>query len=91
MKDPLAAFLGSLGRPVAGVWRPTPRGDTGTPASGAGPQFATMAPWAIRRPNQFRPAAPYASPTTGQVDLTNAQYLADYQETKLMGAYSGPR
>ena len=92
--NPAPAFLGSLGRPVAGVWRPSPRTDAapGTPgAPGAGPQFATMTPWVIQRPSQFRPAAPYASPLTGQVDLTSAAYLADYQETKLMGAYAGPR
>jgi len=92
--NPAPAFLGSLGRPVAGVWRPSARTDAapGTPgASGAGPQFATMTPWVIRRPSQFRPAAPYASPLTGQVDLTNAQYVADYTETKMMGAYAGPR
>jgi membrane-associated phospholipid phosphatase len=92
--NPAPAFLGALGRPVAGVWRPSARTDAapGTPgASGAGPQFATMTPWVIRRPSQFRPAAPYASPLTGQVDLTSAAYQADYQETKLMGAYAGPR
>ena len=92
--NPAPAFLGSLGRPVAGVWRPSARTDAapGTPgAPGAGPQFATMTPWVIRRPSQFRPTAPYASPTTGQVDLTSAAYQADYQETKLMGAYAGPR
>jgi membrane-associated phospholipid phosphatase len=92
--NPAPAFLGSLGRPVAGVWRPSARTDAapGTPgAPGAGPQFATMTPWVIRRASQFRPAAPYASPLTGQVDLTSAAYLADYQETKLMGAYAGPR
>ena len=92
--NPAPAFLGALGRPVAGVWRPSARTDAapGTPgASGAGPQFASMTPWVIRRPSQFRPAAPYASPLTGQVDLTGAAYQADYQETKLMGAYAGPR
>jgi membrane-associated phospholipid phosphatase len=89
--NPAPPFLGSLGRPVPGVWRPTPLANGTAGASGAGPQFATMTPWVIARPNQFRPSAPYASPTTGQVDLTNAQYLADYEETKLMGAYSGPR
>ena len=92
--NPAPAFLGALGRPVAGVWRPSARTDAapGTPgAPGAGPQFATMTPWVIRRPSQFRPAAPYASPLTGQVDLTSAAYQADYQETKLMGAYAGPR
>jgi hypothetical protein len=89
--NPPPAFLGSLGRLVPGVWRPTPRADTGPAASGAGTQIATMTPWVILRPNQFRPAAPYASPTTGQIDLTNAQYLADYAETKAMGEYSSPR
>jgi membrane-associated phospholipid phosphatase len=92
--NPAPAFLGSLGRPVAGVWRPSARTDAapGTPgAPGAGPQFATMTPWVIRLPSQFRPVAPYASPLTGQVDLTSAAYLADYEETKLMGGYAGPR
>ena len=46
--NPAPAFLGSLGRPVAGVWRPSPRTDAapGTAgAPGAAPQFATMMPW----------------------------------------------
>lgn len=89
--NPAPPFLGSLGRPVPGVWRPTPLANGAAGASGAGPQVATMTPWVLARPNQFRPLAPYASPQTGEVDLTNAQYLADYEETKLMGAYSGPR
>jgi hypothetical protein len=50
-----------------------------------------MTPWVLLRPSQFRPPAPYASATTGQVDLTSAQYAADYEETKTMGAYDGPR
>jgi hypothetical protein len=85
--NPPPPFLGAA---VTGVWRPTPR-PGGAPNSGAGSQFATMTPWVIRRPNQFRPPAPYASPTTGQIDFTNEQYIADYRETKLMGAYAGPR
>lgn len=85
------AFLGSLGRPTAGVWRPTPRADTLPAASGAGPQFATMTPWVMLRASQFRPAAPYASALTGQTDFASASYLADYRETKRMGAFSGPR
>src|SRR5207253_2416257 len=87
--NPAPAFLGVLGRPTAGVWRPTPKGDGSAGNPGAGPQIATMAPWVMQRASQFRPSAPYASLTTGQIDLTNAQYLADYQETKLMGAYAG--
>jgi PAP2 superfamily protein len=89
--NPAPPFLGVLGRPTAGVWRPTPRADALPAASGAGPQFATMTPWVMLRPSQFRPPAPYASPVTGQPDLTSAAYLADYQETKRMGEYSGPR
>jgi membrane-associated phospholipid phosphatase len=92
--NPAPAFLGALGRLVAGVWRPTPRGDAPPDtagAPGAGPQFATMTPWVIARPSQFRPAPPYAAPATGQIDLTSAAYLTDYQETKLMGGYAGPR
>ena len=87
--NPTPAFLGSLGRLAAGVWRPTPKADASAGVSGAGPQIATMTPWVLQRPGQFRPAAPYASPATGQIDLTNAQYLADYEETKTMGSYSG--
>ena len=87
--NPMPGFLGSLGRLTAGVWRPTPKADGTAGLSGAAPQFATMTPWVLQRPNQFRPAAPYASPATGQIDLTNTQYLADYHETKTMGSYSG--
>src|SRR5207237_934629 len=87
--NPTPGFLGSLGRLAAGVWRPTAKADGSAGVSGAGPQIATMMPWVLQRPGQFRPAAPYASPATGQIDLTNAQYLADYEETKTMGSYSG--
>jgi len=89
--NPAPPFLGALGRPTSGVWRPTPLADGNPGNSGAGPQFATMTPWVMQRASQFRPAAPYASLVTGLPDLTSAQYLADYQETKRMGAYSGPR
>jgi hypothetical protein len=89
--NPAPPFLGVLGRLTAGVWRPTPRADALPAMSGAGPQIATMTPFVLLRPNQFRPPAPYASPVTGQPDLTSAAYLADYTETKTMGAYAGPR
>jgi hypothetical protein len=85
--NPMPTFLGAA---VTGVWRPTPR-PGGAPLPGAAPQVATMTPWVLLRPNQFRPPAPYASPVTGQPDLTSAEYIADYRETKLMGAYAGPR
>jgi hypothetical protein len=89
--NPAPPSLGVLGRPTAGVWRPTPRADTLPAASGGGPQFATMTPWVLLRTSQFRPFAPYAASVTGQADLTSPGYLADYNETKTMGAYSGPR
>lgn len=66
-------FLGSLD---IGKWRPTP------PAflPGAVPQFATLTPWVIHSPSQFRPAGPPA--------LTSARYTADFNETKTMGSFS---
>jgi hypothetical protein len=78
---PPPPFLGVqsiIDQPAAvGVWRPTPLGN----ASGAGPQFATMTPWVLRRPSQFRLPPPLA--------LTSAEYAADYNEVKSMGAFSG--
>jgi phosphoheptose isomerase len=70
---PPPPFMGSLD---VGKWRPTP------PAflPGAGPQFATMTPWAINSPSQFRPAGPPA--------LTSARYTTDFNETKTMGSLS---
>jgi hypothetical protein len=61
-----------------GQWRPTP------PAflPGAGPQFATMVPWVIESPDQFRPAGPPA--------LDSARYAADVAETGLMGSLTSP-
>jgi hypothetical protein len=61
-----------------GKWRPTP------PAFGPGavPQFATMTPWGIESPDQFRPLGPPA--------LDSEQYLTDYNEVMLMGRDSSP-
>jgi PAP2 superfamily len=90
---PPPPFLGILGRsslPIAvGVWRPTPKADGSAGLSGAGPQFATMTPWVMLRPSQFRPGPPYPLLGNGQFDFSSAQYLADYHETKDKGAYSG--
>src|SRR6266576_3766243 len=70
---PFVGVLGIVGSPSAiGVWRPTPLVN----APGAGPQFATMTPWTMRRPSQFRPAPPPA--------LTSAAYTMDYNEIKIM-------
>src|SRR5262249_59361665 len=63
-----------LGGDAVGVWRPTPPGFL----PGAGPQFATMTPWVIAAPNQFRPAGPAA--------LTSDQYAVDFNEVKAIGS-----
>ncbi len=74
---PFVGALGLVGMPSAiGVWRPTPLLN----APGAGPQFASMTPWAMKRASQFRPAPPPA--------LSSATYTADYNETKMMGVYA---
>ena len=62
-----------LGGSAPGEWRPTPPAF----APGAGPQFATMTPWVIASPWQFRPAGP--------PDLTSPRYASDVNEVKSMG------
>src|ERR1700739_4081143 len=66
-----------------GAWRPTPQGlpNQLPGAPGAGPQFATMTPWVLTRPSQFRLPPPPA--------LDNRQYAADLEELFKMGVYSG--
>ena len=80
---PAPPFVGVLGiegmSSAIGVWRPTPLLN----APGAGPQFASMTPWTLKRASQFRPAPPPA--------LTSPTYTADYNETKTMGAFAGSR
>ncbi len=63
-----------LGSTAVGQWRPTP--PPNLPAAGV--QFATMTPWAIEAPNQFRGDGPPA--------LNSAQYTADFEEVRLMGS-----
>jgi len=75
---PFVGVLGIVGSPAAiGVWRPTPLVN----APGAGPQFASMTPWVLRRPSQFRLPPPLA--------LTSAEYATEYNELKIMGIFSG--
>jgi hypothetical protein len=66
-----------LGAPVIGVWRPTPPAN----ASGATPQIATMTPWVLTRPSQFRLPPPLA--------LNSPEYAADLNEVKVMGTLTG--
>ncbi|HWR14273.1 MAG TPA: vanadium-dependent haloperoxidase [Terriglobales bacterium] len=56
-----------------GKWRPTPPGL----APGAAPQFATMTPWFMTAPSQFRPSAPPS--------LDSAAYADAYNEVKTIG------
>src|SRR5262245_29827232 len=67
-----------LGSDAIGKWRPTPPAFS----PGAVPQFATMTPWGIQAPNQFRPEGPPA--------LDSEQYLMDYIETGMMGSVNSP-
>src|SRR5262249_18665658 len=62
-----------LGGTAVGEWRPTPPGFL----PGAGPQFATMTPFVLQVPWQFRPAGP--------ADLTSDRYAADFNEVKAIG------
>jgi hypothetical protein len=66
-----------------GAWRPTPQGlpNQLPGVSGAGPQFATMTPWVLRRPSQFRLPPPLA--------LSSPEYAKDLDELFKMGVYSG--
>jgi membrane-associated phospholipid phosphatase len=81
LTPPPPPFVGVLGientAAAVGVWRPTPLLN----ATGAGPQFATMTPWVLTRPSQFRLPPPNA--------LASPEYAADYNEIKSMGVYSG--
>jgi hypothetical protein len=68
-----------LGGDEPGQWRPTSfTGDPPVPVPGAVPQFATMTPWGIQSPDQFRPDGPPA--------LDSPLYLADYDEVREMGS-----
>jgi len=59
-----------------GFWRPTPPAN----ASGATPQIATMTPWVLTRPSQFRLPPALA--------LNSSVYLADLSEVQKMGSLS---
>jgi hypothetical protein len=83
---PFLGVLGIVGTPGAvGAWRPTPQGLPGQlPGNpGATPQIATMTPWVLTRPSQFRLPPPLA--------LNSPEYAADLNELKSMGVYSGSR
>jgi membrane-associated phospholipid phosphatase len=62
------------GGTAVGEWRPTPLEFLPFGAL----QFATMTPFVLQSPSQFRPAGPPA--------LTSHTYTADFNESKLMGS-----
>jgi hypothetical protein len=75
---PFLGVLGIVGTPAAvGGWRPTPSAN----APGATPQLASVAPWVLRRPSQFRLTPPLA--------LDSPEYAADLNEVRLMGTLTG--
>jgi PAP2 superfamily len=79
---PFEGVLGIVGTPPAvGVWRPTPLANGSPGASGAGPQYASMTPWVLTRPSQFRLPPPPA--------LDSPEYATDLKELKVMGIFSG--
>ena len=71
----VASIVGMLA--AVGAWRPTPLAN----APGAGPQFASMEPWVLTRPGQFRLPPPWP--------LISPEYAADLSEVRMMGAFSG--
>src|SRR5215469_2249779 len=74
---PLPPFLGGT---AIGQWRPTPPAF----APGAAPQVATMTPWVIASPSQFRAPGPPA--------MDSQLYARVYNETKTWGsATNSPR
>ena len=64
-------FIGGLN---PGEWRPTPPGNLPM----AAPWMASMTPFTLTRPSQFRGDGPPA--------LTSRKYARDYNEVKLMGS-----
>jgi hypothetical protein len=76
---PFIGAQGVAGTPAVGVWRPTPPAN----AFGATPQIATMTPWVLRRPSQFRLPPPLA--------LTSVEYAKDLNEVKDWGVLAGSK
>ena len=74
---PFIGVQGVVGTPAVGFWRPTPPAN----AFGATPQIATMTPWVLTRPSQFRLPPPLA--------LGSQEYAADLNEVKMMGTLTG--
>jgi hypothetical protein len=74
---PFIGVQGLAATAADGFWRPTPPAN----AFGATPQIATMTPWVLKRPSQFRLPPP--------LDRTSPEYAADLNELKVWGVLSG--
>ncbi len=74
---PFIGVQGVAGTSAIGFWRPTPPAN----AFGATPQIATMTPWVLTRPSQFRLPPPLA--------LNSPEYATDLNELRVMGTLSG--
>lgn len=68
-----AVFPPFTGVTAPGQWRPTPPGNL----AGQTPELASLAPFVMTSPSQFRPSGPRA--------LTSLQYAADFNEVKTLG------
>ena len=70
-----------LGGTQPGYWRNPPDGGI----TGVSVQYATMVPFTMKRPTQFRPGPPYGS-NDRLTALTSAAYAADVNEIKAIGS-----
>ena len=76
-----ATFPPFTGSTDIGVWRPTVSYQPGPPPTlspGAAPWLATVTPFALKSPSQFRVSPPNK--------LTSKRYAEDYNEVKALGA-----
>jgi hypothetical protein len=70
-----------LGGTQPGYWRNPPDGGI----TGVAVQYATMVPFTMKRPTQFRPGPPYGS-NDRLTALSSAAYAADVNEIKAIGS-----
>lgn len=79
--DGFSVAASHVGTDAVGAWR-----HTATPAtSGTGVQLATMLPFALASPRQFRPARPYGAADVAAAVKT-AAYAADFNDVKAVGS-----
>jgi hypothetical protein len=82
--DGFATTVTFFGSDAIGYWRAVPTGGV----SGVNVQFATMVPFTMTSPSQFRPGPPYGSADRLNA-LASAVYAADVNEVKALGRATG--